>query len=304
MKGCDDACGDRPSADLLRRLAAIRGLSRRPEPASGWFTASDGLRLHYLDWAGGPHALVLLHGGSLSAHTFDLLALALGERVRCIALDLNGHGLSGWRESYTVERAAADVAELVDHLALERCHLAGMSLGGCIAGHAASRLRAQLASLTFIDVGPKVNFGATTRMRQFMTAVRPAASVDAIVRQALEISRRPDPDLMLYRYQSLLKPGPEGVIWRADRRRPADYAHILGRLAELAHHAAAIACPTLVVKGGASRVLSVADAEAFARAFPLGRLAVIPEAGHNVQEDQPAALASELLNLILPSRPS
>lgn len=291
---------DRPCADLLRRLAAERALPWRPAPMSGWFEASDGLRLHYLDWPGGPETLVLLHGGALSGHTFDLLALALGGAVRCIALDLQGHGLSGWRDAYTIDRAAADVAELAEHLRLARLHLAGMSLGGCVAGHAALRLRPRLASLTFIDVGPRVRFAATARMRRFMAEVRPAPTVEAVVRQALDVSRRRDPDLLLYRYQSLLKPGPEGVFWRADRRRPIDYAHILGRLAELADQAGAIACPTLVVKGGRSRVLIRADAKAFAAAFPLGRFALIPNAGHNVQEDQPTALASELRKLIQP----
>lgn len=292
---------NRPSVDLLKRLARARGLAMRPAPASGWFTASDSVTLHFLDWPGGLETLVLLHGGALSAHTFDLLALALTERVRCVALDLRGHGLSGWSEAYRIERGAADVVELADHLGVPRLHLAGMSLGGCVAGHAAVGLGARLASLAFIDVGPRVSFSATANLRQFMAEVDATAPLADVVRAALAASPRSDPDLMLYRYQALLRP--DGG-WRADRRRPSDYAHILGRLAELCALAPRIACPTLVIKGGRSQVLTEGDVRAFAARFPRGGWALVPDAGHNVQEDRPAALAAELRKLIQPRRPS
>src|SRR5205085_12501222 len=122
---------------------------------------SDGVRLHYLVWPGGGDVRLLLHGGALSAHTFDLLVLALGDDVRCIALDMRGHGLSDWADRYPVGRFAADVVELIDDIGLRRIHVAGMSLGGCVAGHAAPLLGNSLESLTFIDVADDVNFSAS-----------------------------------------------------------------------------------------------------------------------------------------------
>lgn len=292
-----------PSVALLEKLALSRAIPFRPErlPRSGWLRTSDGVRLHYLDWPGGPEILVLLHGGALSAHTFDLLALALGGAVRCVALDLRGHGESGWASDYSVEQSAADVLQLADHLALTAVHLAGMSLGGCVAGHAAVALGSRLQSLSFIDVASAVNFEASARMRAFIEAARPVARVEDLVRQALAVSPATDPDLMLYRYQSLLKPGAEGFCWKADRRRPVDFPHILARLAQLNDLAALVDCPVLVVKGGRSRVLTQAGLEAFAAAFPAGRWVTIRGAGHNIQEDQPAALALALKKVLAAS---
>ncbi len=294
-----------PSVALLEKLALARAIPFRSDrlSRSGWLRASDGVRLHYLDWSGGPDTLVLLHGGALSAHTFDLLALALGEAVRCVALDLRGHGESGWADDYSVERSAADVLQLFDHLELTVVHLAGMSLGGCVAGHAAVALGSRLASLSFIDVASAVNFEASARMRAFIEAARPVARVEDLVSQALAVSPATDPDLMLYRYQSLLKPGAEGFGWKADRRSPVDFPHILARLAQLSDLAPLVDCPVLVVKGGRSRVLTQAGLEAFAAGFPAGRWIVIPGAGHNVQEDQPAALALALHD-VLAGRPT
>ena len=39
---------------------------------------------------------MFLHGGGLSAHTWDIVCLALREEYRCYALDLRGHGDSEW----------------------------------------------------------------------------------------------------------------------------------------------------------------------------------------------------------------
>lgn len=291
---------ERPSVALLKTLALARAIPFRSArlPTSGWVKASDGVTLHYLDWPGGPRTLVLLHGGALSAHTFDLLALALGDDIRCIALDLRGHGESGWADDYAVERWAADVLALADQLGLTDVHLAGMSLGGCVAGHAAPALGDRLASLTFIDVGDEVNFAASARMRAFIEGARPVARVEDLVRQALAVSPATDPDLMLYRYQSLLARQSDGFGWKADRRRPVNFPHILGKLAELPALAPQIACPVLVVKGARSRVLSQAGLERFAACFPAGRWTVIPAAGHNIQEDQPAAIAVAIRDLI------
>jgi pimeloyl-ACP methyl ester carboxylesterase len=288
------------SADLLSRLARARGIAFRADrlPRSGWLRASDGIRLHYLDWPGDGDPLLLLHGGALSAHTFDLLALALGGGVRCIALDMRGHGLSDWADQYPVDRFAADVVELVDDLGLAAIHVAGMSLGGCVAGHAAPLLGSRLKSLTFIDVADQVSFEASTRMRAFIDRARPVPHVEDLVRQALAISPQTDPDLMSYRYQHLLKPGPDGFTWRMDRRRRTDFEAILGKLAELSGIAARISCPVLVVKGGRSQVLSQCKLERFAGRFREGAWTVIPDAGHNVQEDKPVRVAAVIRETI------
>jgi pimeloyl-ACP methyl ester carboxylesterase len=287
------------SADLLRRLAHARAIELGPDrlPRSGWFQTSDGVRLHYLDWPGDGDVLLLLHGGALSARTFDLLALALGD-VHCIALDMRGHGLSDWADQYPVDRFAADAVELIDDLGFTGIHGAGMSLGGCVAGHAAPFLGSRLKSLTFIDVADEVNFAASARMRAFFERVRPVQQVEDLVAQALAVSSQTDPDLMSYRYQHLLKPGPDGYIWRADRRRRTDFEAILGKLAELTGLAPQVSCPVLVVKGGRSRVLSQRRLERFAGRFPDGAWTVIPDAGHNVQEDQPVRLAAAIRETI------
>src|SRR5579862_3645570 len=58
-----------------------------------------GLRFHYRDWAGpraGAPDLVLLHGFTGHARSWDAFAQGMSDRYRVLALDQRGHGESGW----------------------------------------------------------------------------------------------------------------------------------------------------------------------------------------------------------------
>ena len=83
-----------------------------------------------LVWGSGDPQLVLVHGGAQNAHTWDTVAIALG--VPLVAVDLAGHGHSGWRDdgAYTPINLADDLAVVVGQLAPHAVAVVGMSLGG------------------------------------------------------------------------------------------------------------------------------------------------------------------------------
>jgi esterase len=93
----------------------------------------DGLRLHYLDWGrSGAPPLLFLHGGCLTAHTWDLVCLTLRADFHCLALDQRGHGDSEWSPvlDYSPDAHVRDIRGLIELLGLERPILVGHSLGG------------------------------------------------------------------------------------------------------------------------------------------------------------------------------
>ncbi len=282
-----------PSASALEGLAREMGveIGDLSPPASRHVEGPDGA-LHLLDWGGdGPPAL-LLHGGALTARTWDYVALGLRADFRLIALDLRGHGDSHWAETYPLAAYVADVLAVVDQLGVAPCHLAGMSLGGVAAALSARAAPDRFASLALVDVAPGVDFASTARMRGFIGAVETAASVEAVTAQALAVSPRSHPGKVAYRMAALLTQTMAGDWrWKQDRRRPTDFPAILAAVAALDQIAAASRLPTLLVRGGRSRVLDAAAGEAFARAVPGARVSVAPDAGHNVQEDNPVHLA-------------
>ena len=113
----------------------------------------DGCPIHYLRW-GDPAApgLVLVHGGAAHAHWWSFLAPMLAGRYHVVALDLSGHGDSGWRPTYEFERWAAEVVAVADHAGMrDRLLLVGHSMGGVVTAVAASLHGERLAGAVIVD---------------------------------------------------------------------------------------------------------------------------------------------------------
>lgn len=120
------------------------------------FTASDGARIAYRDVGRGT-PVVLLHGLMAHAGFFEKQA-PLGDRFRLVSIDLRGHG--GSRASGagpTVERIAADVAELAAALDLEGAIGVGWSLGATVLWHVlAGPAGARFAGAIVVDMTARV----------------------------------------------------------------------------------------------------------------------------------------------------
>jgi pimeloyl-ACP methyl ester carboxylesterase len=266
-------------------------------PRSRSFRTRGRPTLHVLDWAGSGPAAVLLHGGALTARTWDYVALALRADFRLLALDLRGHGASDWADDYSIESYVSDLVAVVDGLGIERTRLVGMSLGGTVACEFALCHPERTESLAMVDVTSRPVFAATVRMRGFMSGFRGAATVEEVVEMALAVSPRSDPERLRYRMRALLKRDDDGrLVWKCDRRyrRPSDYAALLEHLAGFEARVPNMAAPFLLARGGESRIVSEDAAHEFTARFPDGRWINITGAGHNVQEDNPRDLADAL----------
>jgi pimeloyl-ACP methyl ester carboxylesterase len=263
-----------------------------------------GLRLHCLDWARSPGRpsgagappLLFLHGGCLTAHTWDLVCLALRNEFRCLALDQRGHGDSEWSPTldYAPEAHVRDVEALVVHLGLERPVLVGQSMGGMNALAYAARPSAGLAGLVLVDVGPEVRWAGAARIADFAQGPAELDSVEDFVERARAFNPTRDPRLLRRSLLHNLRRLPDGRwTWKYDRRAisPERFAAMRGRLENMREHVRRVWCPTLVVRGADSDVFGARDAERLAAALPDGRVATVADAGHTVQGDNPRALA-------------
>src|ERR1043165_7781989 len=102
---------------VLRRLVLLSAFlllwcdSAAAQSPEDRFVTVDGLRIHYLDWGGeGKQPLILLHGIGRVAHTFDHLAPHFSSNYHVMAVDMRGHGDSGWdpKGGYLVEDYVKD----------------------------------------------------------------------------------------------------------------------------------------------------------------------------------------------------
>jgi len=125
--------------------------------------ALDGLRFRYLDWgAQGKRPILFLHGGALTAHTWDLCCLALRDEFHCLALDQRGHGDSDWAPDidYSIAAQREDVRGFAEAVGLDNFVLVGMSMGAINGLAYAIAYPETLSALVLIDALARLLPGA------------------------------------------------------------------------------------------------------------------------------------------------
>src|SRR2546428_6712449 len=222
--------------------------------------ALRGRRFHYTEW-GAPTspALVMLHGVTGHARTWDEEAAGLAARYRVLALDQRGHGdsdppLDG---DYTVAAMAGDLTAFVDALGVPRVSIVGLSMGGRVAIAFAGQSPRRMEKLGIVDIGPDISQIGRARVGMLMAG---APELFASFDEAYAFQRATNPrytDAMLrHRVQHGLRPVPGGLTWKYDRGlREAARAGTWSDPIDLWPLWRAIACPVLIVRGGVSDVL-------------------------------------------------
>jgi pimeloyl-ACP methyl ester carboxylesterase len=235
---------------------------------------TNGIDLHYLDYAGGAPPLVLVHGLTANARCFDVVVGHLAPRLRVVAPDMRGRGASAKpANGYTMSDHAADVLGLLDALGLERVVMGGHSFGGLLSLYLAAQAPARVAAAVLVDAAISA---ASERTREL---IRPAlARLEQVypsfedyldlIRAAPYYHAWPwDPAVESY-YQADVEPAAEGGL--RPRARPAAIAAAAdGVIAEpWRDHLARVACPVLMVHAsgpygppGAPPIISQAQAD-------------------------------------------
>ena len=275
---------------------------RDDTPPTDGFVQSNGLRMHWVDWG---HAdkpvLLFLHGAGLTAHTWDLICLTLRDDYHCIALDQRGHGLTDGIHTFGVEEPRADIRGAVEALGLRRFALTGMSMGGNNAIAYAGVYPDELTAAVFVDICPTVLPTGYQNTVVHDAAIASSRSFDEAVDAAHRHNPRGSKDYKRYTLSYSLEKFADGH-WHMRYERdtppaaPADQlaAYMAWRRDELWSLVPKIRCPALVVHGADSVSQSHDNLEQFRRTLPDASLIQIAGASHDVQEDQPRALAVAL----------
>ena len=115
----------------------------------------NGIRLRYLDWGTrGLPPLICLHDRTGQAHAWDEFASAMRCYFHIYAVDLRGHGESGYAmDGYGQDKFVEDLATFGDVLELGRCTLAGQSMGGWHSMLYTAAYPGRVERLVIVDVG-------------------------------------------------------------------------------------------------------------------------------------------------------
>jgi esterase len=269
-------------------VAQSQGAAARPEDR---FVTVGDLRLHYLDWgnAGAP-PLVLLHGIDRIAHTFDHVAPRFTGRYHVIAMDLRGHGDSGWdpQARYLVEDHVGDLEGLVRTLGLRNITLWGNSTGGRVVQVFAGLHPELVAAVIAEDVGPeRPRSIADAYARRVKQEENGWASAEELLAQ-MRAAAQPLPDAVLEPYVRYgTKRRDDGrVVWKRDPNLVKGFVET-----ELWRSVRAIRAPILYVLGGRSTIVPPATQEELKKALPQVRIVTMPGLGHYPSDEQPEAFA-------------
>jgi pimeloyl-ACP methyl ester carboxylesterase len=253
-----------------------------------------GLRFYYRDWASSRRdapTLLLLHGYTGHARSWDHFAAAMTDRYRVLALDQRGHGQTDWAppDRYDTSEMITDVEAFVAALGLERFTLLGLSMGGLVSiGYAGKRPR-QLAKLVIVDIAPEIDVAGLERIRAGVVRSDVFDSVDEAFARAREDNPIPPPEHQRYRVAySLMRREDGKYTYRYDRALRDPNNPRQGIPAEEGWKMAAnIDVPTLLVRGEVSDILSRATAAKMCKTIPDCRLVEIPGSSHPVPLDKP-----------------
>jgi len=285
------------------------------EPTSRRIPAADDLTLHLLEWSTAGIPLLFVHGFSNEAHIWDDFVPALAPYYAVRALDWRGHGDSDWHPdaAYDWDDHLRDLEAVVEHLGFERFVLCGHSLGGRISLLYAGRRPERLAGLVIVDTGPEHDPRGQIRIRmdteahpnptfasvaeyQAMLAHQYVAAIPSAIARMAEYGLRQRDD---GRYELKMDPklrdfGRASAPPEELEQRERDLRERLWQACET------VPCPTLVVRGAASDILSADVADKMADdVLTQGSLAVIPQAGHSVMTDNPEAFRKALTDFAL-----
>jgi esterase len=274
-------------------------MAERLQPTTN-YAMVNGLRLRYLEWGRpGELPVVCVHGYTSSTEAFNALARRIQDRAHIIAMDVRGHGESAWSAdgAYQYADQAGDLAALVDRLGIERFVLIGTSMGGVIAMVYAGQHGDRLRALVLNDIGPDVEAGSGRITQTVGSRPYDFASLDEAMQYRRETSpitaARPLED-QEETARGVLRERPDGRwAWKMDP------AYIEQRVKQgppkrppLWPVLETLPCPTQVVWGTDSDVLSEAQAKRMVSALPKGELVSVPGIGHAPTLVEPPVLAA------------
>lgn len=114
-------------AQQVERANAIQSLDAA---SSGYAEAAEGLRVYYETYGEG-EPIVVLAGALMPIKTMAQVTGPLSQRRRVVAIDLEGHGRTGLRDTpMSHERNGDDIAAVLRHLGIGKADVAGYSHGG------------------------------------------------------------------------------------------------------------------------------------------------------------------------------
>ena len=257
-----------------------------------------GTDIHYLVWGHIDRpGLIFVHGGAAHAHWWTHIASQFADVYRIAAIDLSGHGDSGWRDNYSLETWCDEViAVAIDAKMEEKPIVIGHSLGGYVTMATAANHPGKISGAIVLDsavtapdpemqtnrrsqfANPKVHPNIETAIARFRTVPEQDHYEDYVMRHIAAMS---------------LKTVDNGVTWKFDpsvfsgtRRSNADA--LLPR----------VTCRIALFRAENGQMTSTIGSYMYEQLGRVAPVIEIPLAGHHMMLDQPLQVVTALRTIL------
>ena len=266
-----------------------------PSPKSVQCISPAGLHhMAYKQWGdpANPNVLICVHGLTRVSDDFDALASALASQYRVICPDIVGRGRSGRLadpQYYVIPQYVSDMVTLLARADAQNVDWVGTSMGGLIGLALASLPHNPIRKLVLNDIGPAINPEALARIGKYVGEAVKFASFDeaAAYIRAISVSFGEHTEQEWHKFASdVLRQDAQGQwVRHYDLGLAVPFASASaesGQMAEAMLWAAydAIRCPTMLIRGADSDLLTRATAQAMTLRGPRPELNELPGVGH------------------------
>jgi pimeloyl-ACP methyl ester carboxylesterase len=265
------------------------------------------IRIGYVERGpeGAQRSVVCVHGLTRNARDFDVLSEALANRgFRVIAVDVVGRGRSSWLadpRQYAVPVYATQLKLFIEALALGAVDWVGTSMGGLIGMVLAAAEPQLIGRLVLNDIGPFVPMAALQQIRTYVGANRQFADIDAAETYLRSIHAGfgplSDSQWRQLTLSSVVEQEGGGFRLHYDPAVSEAYTNLAEADLDLWALWDQIHCPVLLLRGGASPLLTPAVAERMRSSGPRASLVTFDGVGHApalMTADQVSVVASWL----------
>jgi 3-oxoadipate enol-lactonase len=253
----------------------------------------NGVELQYELSGTGEDTIVFLNGIAMSIAHWKPIAESLGQRHRCLSLDLRGQLLSPQARSgnpISLSDHVEDLRALVESLGIAKAHLVGTSYGSEVAMMFAARHPVMTASLVVIDGVSQLDplLRAIAEGWKAAALADPLAFYRTIVPWNYSAAYIGTNAEALARRETAVAGLPRGYFEDfaalCDAFLDIDITPLLPR----------IACPTLVLVGEKDILKHAGFARIITSGVPGARMRILPGAGHAVVVEKPQAVLAEV----------
>ena len=271
-----------------------------------FWTSSDGLSLHYRNYAGPEGAdklpVLCMHGLTRNARDFAGLAEQLSATRRVIVTDMRGRGQSDYApdsDSYTPPTYVQDVEKLLAEQGITRFIAIGTSMGGLMTMLMAQAAPGRMAAVVMNDIGPEVDAGGLARISGYVGQGRSYPTWVHAARALAEGHGAAFPDFDLDQWLEMAK---RTMVVTQNGRISYDYDMAIAEPFAKPGNAAPPnlwlafealrGVPMVLVRGGLSDLLSPDTVKQMGARNPAMRSITVPRVGHAPTLDEPEVRAA------------